>query len=122
MIGTAFIQYMLKKPKKFGTKLWVLCEAVTRFCLKFQIYTGKAEGGQEKGLAHRVVFDLMDPFLDLNHRSYFDNFYSTEKLFRDLDAIKTYACGTIRRDRGRFLPEFEADLERGESTIYNREI
>ena len=38
-----FIQYMLKKPKKFGIKVWVLCEAKTSYCLQFQIYTGKSE-------------------------------------------------------------------------------
>ena len=49
MIGTksrvSFIQYMPKKPKKFGIKLWVLCESLTGYCLDFQIYTGKSDKG-----------------------------------------------------------------------------
>ena len=63
MIGTkarvSFIQYMPKKLKKFGIKLWALCEAKTGYCLQFQIYTGKSDTGQEHGLSYRVVFDLL---------------------------------------------------------------
>ena len=54
MIGTksriGFLQYMPKKPKKFGIKLWALCESLSGYCLQFQIYTGKAAGGTEHGL------------------------------------------------------------------------
>ena len=44
MIGTwcqvSFLQYILKKPTKFGIKVWVNSEAKTRYVLTFQIYTG----------------------------------------------------------------------------------
>lgn len=44
MIGTrcriSFLQYMLKKPCKFGVKVWVLAEANTGYVLGFQVYTG----------------------------------------------------------------------------------
>jgi len=121
MIGTrcrvGFIQYMPKKPKKFGIKLWALCEAKTGYCCKFQVYTGKVgDGVQEKGLAYRVVFDLMDPFLDKNHNLFIDNFYTGVKLLQDLETRSTYTCGTIRRDRGVFPPEFQQkELQRGEA-------
>ena len=36
-----FLQYMPKKPTKFGSKLWIICEAGTGYCLRYQIYTGK---------------------------------------------------------------------------------
>jgi len=107
---------MPKKPVKFGIKVWVICEADTGYCLKFQIYTGKLDEGQEHGLAYRVVFDLMEDYLDKNHHLFFDNFYSTVKLFQDLEDRATYSCGTIRSDRGRFPDSFKnAKLQRGES-------
>ena len=108
--GVAFIQYMLKKPTKFRKKLWILCEAETRHCLKFQIYTGKMYQCQEYGLAHSVVFDLMADVLDKSHHLYLVNFYSTVKL----EQRSTYACGTTHNNRGRFPADFKGNLQQGE--------
>lgn len=62
MIGTrcrvAFLQYMPKKPTRFGIKVWVNSEAKTSYVLCFQVYTGAANRSQENGLVHRVVMDL----------------------------------------------------------------
>ena len=120
MIGTksriGFLQYMPKKPKKFGIKVWALCEAVSGYCLQFQIYTGKSADGAEHGLAYRVVFDLILPYLDKGYHLFFDNFYTSLKLLKDLLARATYSCGTIRSDRGAFPVSFRnAKLERGET-------
>ena len=46
---TSIIQYMPKKPKKFGIKLWVLCELQSGYCLNLQIYKGKEGDNQESG-------------------------------------------------------------------------
>ena len=69
MIGTksriSFIQYMPKKPKKIGIKVWVLCEAKTGYCLQFQICTGKSKTEEtEHGLSYRVFFYLLRNYLD----------------------------------------------------------
>lgn len=72
-----FIQYLPKNRKKFGIKLWVLCESLTGYCLKFQIYAGKADTGiAEHRIAYRVVFDLIGNYLDKGYNQYFDNYYS----------------------------------------------
>jgi len=120
MIGTkcriSFIQYMPEKPKKFGVKLWVLAEALSGYCLHFQVYTGKVDDKPEHGLTYRVVMDLMYPYLNKNHMLYFDNFYSSPKLVKDLMQKETYSCGTIRVDRGYFRDDFKkAKLEVGDS-------
>ena len=60
-----------------------------------------------------MVFDLAENYLDKGHRTYFDKYYSTVKLMQE--NRWTYACGTIRSDRGRFLDSFKEKLERGES-------
>lgn len=122
MIGTksriSFIQYMPKKPKKFGIKLWVLCESLSGYCLQFQIYTGKCEtGATEHGLAYRVVFDLLEDYLDKGYHLYLDNFYTSLRLISDLAGRGTFACGTIRRDRGEFPGKFQTEaIDRGSST------
>ena len=105
MVGTkcrvSFIQYMPKKPKKFGIKLWTLCEAETGYCLQFQVYTGKTENDSgevqaEHGLTYRVVFDLMKYYFDKGYVVFLDNFYTSYQLFVDLLSKGTGACGTVR--------------------------
>ena len=77
MIGTccrvAFLQYLPQKPCKFGVKVWVLAEVNSNYVLAFQIYTGAAlpaiptEESVPKGLAYRVVMNLMDPYKNKGH-------------------------------------------------------
>ena len=121
MIGTksriSFIQYMPKKPKKFGIKIWALCEALTGYCLQYQIYTGAEEGTTEKGLTSRVVLDLMKQYEEKNHHLYFDNFYTSLSLMLDLSKKNIYACGTLRTNRAKLPKEFiHKDLSVGESS------
>ena len=121
MIGTksriSFLQYMPKKPKKFGIKLWALCESDSGYCVKFQIYTGK-EGGGEQGLTYRIVMYLMHDYLDKGYRIYMDNFYTHFLLFKDLVLRNTFACGTIKLNRGEFPKWFkEEKLKPGDSTF-----
>jgi hypothetical protein len=86
---------------------------LTGYCLQFQIYTGKSV---EHGLAYRVVFDLLKEYLDKGYYVYFDNFYTSLKLLQDLALHKTFACGTIRVDRGDFPEQYKyAKLEKGDS-------
>jgi hypothetical protein len=98
---------MPKKPKKFGVKVWACCDAATSYCLKFQIYTEASDRGTEHGLSHRVVFELMESFLDKAYHLYIDNFYSGLNLIKSLMDRQTYACGTIRINRGEFPKHFK---------------
>ena len=104
MVGTrcriSFLQYMPKKQEKFGIKIWALCEAKTGYCYNFQVYTGKEDAGQENGLAYRVASDLVKPYLNkIWCRLFFDNFFSSVNLVRDLLKQKTLSCGTLRSNR-----------------------
>ena len=72
----------------------------TFFFYSFQVYTGR-EAGQEQGLAHRVVKDLVEPFHHTGMRVYMGNFCTGVPLLRDLEV-----CGMVRSNR-KFLP---ADL------------
>ena len=61
MVGTrcrvVFLQYLPKKPTKFGIKVWINSEAKSGYVLNFQIYTGSEEKTKEKGLAYGVVME-----------------------------------------------------------------
>lgn len=112
MIGTrcrvSFLQFMPKKPCRFGLKVWVLAEATTGYVLGFQIYTGAVlsavSSAETKGLGYRVVMDLMDPYQGKGHRLFVDNFYTSVELVSDLLKKGTFSTGTIRLNR-KCLPE-----------------
>ena len=105
MIGTrcriSFLQYLPKKPTKFGIKVFVNSEAKTGYVLTFQVYTGKLSDTESssKGVAHRVVMDLVDPYLGKGHWLFTENYYSSPALFLDLLEHNTYATGTVRPNR-----------------------
>ena len=72
------------KPTKWGIKVWVMADAVTGYCCNQQIYTGREGNHAEKGLANRVVKDVMIDYRGLGHRINVDIFYTSPKLFKDL--------------------------------------
>ena len=88
MIGTrcrvAFLQYIPKKPTKFGMKVWVNSEAKRGYVLAMQVYTGAEADTGKKGLAYRVVMDLLQLYEGKNHLLYVDNFYTSPTLLADL--------------------------------------
>ena len=108
MVGTrcrvSFLQYLPKKPTKFGIKVWVNSEAKSGYVLNFQIYTGSESGTKEKGLGHCVVMDLMEPYHFKGHCLFIDNFYTRVKLLADLLDKGTYCTGTARPNR-EYFPE-----------------
>ena len=51
-----------------------------------------------------------------NRHVYFDDFYTSPKLIKDLESKSVYACETVQVDRGKFSENFKkAKPERGES-------
>ncbi|KRY41655.1 PiggyBac transposable element-derived protein 4 [Trichinella spiralis] len=52
-----FRQYMLKKPAKYGIKVWTLCEAKTSYAWNMQIYTGNEH---QRANVHLLKFVLIE--------------------------------------------------------------
>lgn len=113
----SFLQYLPKKPHKWGMKAWVLADAGNGYTWGWKLYTGKEKNRTETGLAHHVVVDLVDDvrLLGKGHVIVMDNFYSSPALFHDLRSRGFHACGTVRKDR-KGLPEnvCTATLQKGE--------
>ena len=115
----SFIQYLPKKPHKWGMKAWVLADSVSGYTWGWKLYTGKEGDGRHsgQGLAHRVVLDLLnDQRLEgKGYLVYTDNFYSSPALFRELTERGFGACGTARKDR-RGIPASirQTGLKKGE--------
>ena len=74
---------MPMKPTKWGIKVWVMADAGTGYYCRLQIYIGKEGNDVEKGLASRVVNDLMEDYQGLGHQLYVDNFYTSPQLFKN---------------------------------------
>ena len=106
MIGTrcrvAFLQFLPKKPTRFGIKVWVNSEAKSGYVLALQVYTGAADDSGKKGVANRVVMDLMQRYEGKNHFLYIDNFYTNPTLLIDLLKKDIFCTGTLRINRKGF--------------------
>ena len=92
-----FRQYMPLKPIKRGYKIWIRADQ-SGYVSQFQVYTGKSDR-VEQSLGARVVKDLTRPLVGNYHKVFFDNFFTTIPLLRDLLKENIYACGTIRKKR-----------------------
>ena len=93
-----FLQYLPKKPIKWGIKVWVLADVDTGYVCNYDIYLGKPDGhGRETDLCSKVVLNISEPFQFTNQ--HFDNYYITIHLVEELLRRRTYACGTLRANR-----------------------
>ena len=96
-------QFMPMMRVKRGINVWALANSHNGYFHKFQVYTSK-EGSGEKQLGQRVVKDLTQHLKGRNHHVFFDNFFTSEKLLRDLAEDDIYACETAQKDRRGFPP------------------
>lgn len=108
-------QYMPNKPIRWGYKIWTRADD-TGYIDEFQIYTGKTTVLPENNLGERVVLDLTRSLQGKGYFVYFDNFFTSLPLLRQLRAEKIYASGTIRKHRKGMPADFLPDksLSRGE--------
>ena len=86
--------YNPTKAKKYYIKAYVLTEASSGYI---------------------VNYNLVEPFKDKGYDIFMDNYYSGVKLYADLFADATLACGTFRADRKHLLKEqLKRKLRKGE--------
>ena len=89
-------QYMRNKPGKRGIKVWVRADSINGYLCDFNVYTRKEGDRSEDNLGAKVVKALSRPLVGGNYVLYFDNFFSSPRLFLDLLSDNIYACGTYR--------------------------
>ena len=94
-----FKQYLPMKPIKRGTKIWELACSCCGYLYDFQVYTGKSGGNAKRGLAHRVVTDLVVQLHDIGTVLYIDNFFTSIPLLKELSELSVSVMGTIRNNR-----------------------
>lgn len=111
------------KPTKWGVKLFMLCCASTSYCIRFEIFTGKAradsnaisafgvEGIKETLgaglntvlLNTKLLWNPLKPDGQRENKSfrviYMDRFFTSITLFLALLTVGIYACGTVLTNR-----------------------
>ncbi|KAJ8912592.1 hypothetical protein NQ315_000460 [Exocentrus adspersus] len=94
-------QYLPKKPKKWGIKIWVRA-GVSGYMYKFEVYQG-ASGGRDRisdlGACVDVVLRLSDDLAGKNHKLFFDNLFCSIDLLEQLKSNKIWATGSLRSNR-----------------------
>ena len=97
-------QYIRDKPTKWGVKLWVLADSSNGYTVDFNVYIGRhaAETVSGKGLGYDVVMKLIQPVHHQGYHLFFDNYYFSVVLFRDLFDVGVLATGTISESRRQF--------------------
>ncbi|WAR15686.1 PGBD4-like protein [Mya arenaria] len=96
----AFSVYSPNKPIKYGLKAYMLCDSVSGYCLRFNLYTGRRVSlPSEHGTIYDLVMDLLRGRFGQGHVLFCDNYYSSPRLFMDLWELGVTAVGTCRKNR-----------------------
>ena len=99
---TSLKQYLPNKPNKWGIKVWARC-GVSGILYDFEVYTGKTTKAQAKPellMGGNVVSRLMQSLpKNVNHKVFFDNFFSSIAIMNYLKKDGFWAVATIRKDR-----------------------
>lgn len=94
------------KPVRFGFKLWCLCSS-EGYLFSFIPYGGAKPENEKSpyGLGGQVVLDLLDALDNpLCYRIFFDNYFSSYRLFEKLYEMQYFATGTMRDNRTNKCP------------------
>lgn len=92
-------QYMPQKPNRWGYKMFLLAGAQTGICFDFIFFTGK-NGKTANGFCTDIILQLCETVPNqINHKLFFDNYYTTIKLLVELYKLGIFATGTIRSNR-----------------------
>lgn len=96
-------QYLPLKPIKRGFKVWAICCAVTGYLVCLDVYEGKhntpVNRRKEDTLGSSVVIQLCKAFETLGYCIFFDRFFTTIPLIKQLLNKGLFGCGTIQRNR-----------------------
>ena len=71
------------KPVQRGFKIWIRVDSISAYVSDFSVYTGKEET-VERDLGGKVAKKLVELLTGHYHHVYFDNYFSSVKLFEHL--------------------------------------
>lgn len=97
-------QYIPSKRKRFGMKMFSLCESQSGYVYNFILYTGSGTvygdcNYPDEPVSSRVVLELMHPLLNQGYCIFLDNYYNSVNLSNTLAKYRTDSVGTMRINR-----------------------
>jgi hypothetical protein len=96
-----FKQCIPKKRKRFGFKIFKLCDS-TGYTYVMKVYLGKDRQRTTQHLtATHVTATELTRKVGHDHKLYMDNFFSSPALFDELAKKQIYCCNTVRANRHR---------------------
>jgi len=95
-----FKQYIPKKRKRFGIKIYKLCDE-TGYTYDMRVYLGRNShfATDDMTATHATVRHFTSRVEGLGHKIFMDNFFSSPRLFDDVDRRKINSCGTVQPNR-----------------------
>jgi hypothetical protein len=101
-----FWLYITKKKERFGIKIYKFCER-SGYTYDMKVYLGK-----QANVASADVTPTLGTLLELvwkvgvGQKIFMDSYFTSLKLFSDLQHMKINACGKVRHDRKEMPPNF----------------
>ena len=116
-----FRQYISKKRKCFGIKIYKLYDE-SGYTYDMRVYLGGDSHSATDNMTatHAAVRHLTCTVEGLRHKIFMDNFFSSQRLFNDLDRCKINLCGTVRPNRKDIPSDFgpkQQKLKRGDIRV-----
>jgi hypothetical protein len=92
----AFKQYIPKKHKCFGIKIYRLCDR-TGYTYDMEVYSGKDRKRTTTDITvtHATVIQLTRSVQGHGHKLYTDDYFSSPDLYNDLTKQKINCCCTV---------------------------
>lgn len=95
----SFIQFMPKKPDKYGIKIFWICDCRTAYPLQGLVYTGKNGDKRTVGLARTVVETLCESYYGTNRNITTDNYFTSYPLAKSLLSEGLKIVGTLKKNK-----------------------
>nr|CAI5865082.1 unnamed protein product [Callosobruchus analis] len=104
----SFIQYMAKKPAKYGLKIYAMCHSQTYYTYNLEIYCGIQEDGPHvcSNKPFDLVKRLVKPLEKSNRNITTDNYFSSIQLADYLLTVGLTFLGTLRKNKAEIPPRF----------------
>ena len=102
-----FRQYVPKKRKCVGIRIYKLCDE-SGYTYDMSVYMGQDSPSATDNMiaAHATVRHLTRRVEGLGHKIFMDKFFSSPRLFDDLETRKINSCGTVRANAKDMPPDF----------------
>jgi hypothetical protein len=98
--NVVFCQFIPKKRKRFGIKLYKLCDSLG-YTYDMKVYLGKQreDAAGNVTATHGTVLQLVRRLENKVHTLYMDNYFSLPHLFDDLHNRRIGSCDTFHHNR-----------------------